>query len=364
MLLPTDPASYVHDIPTSIAQAAHNGTSHVPERRAQQERDGYASTLAQDYAALAKYADTPEKEATLKEMFAAYRAGYRTRTINALHSRSRVMSTMITGGSNFPTARNRKRSDAADKRLSEAIDYREGMLDRIRKALRPELRPIMSGDDDATARLRAKLAKLETLQTYMREANAAIRKHAKSGADAQVAALRAIPANEQGEGISEDAARKLLQPDFGGRVGFAGYNLTNNAAEIRRIKARLESVTAAQATPSEQVAGEHAKLEDSPADNRVRLFFPGKPDAATRSKLKSHGFRWAPSIGCWQAYRNHRSIEFARRAAGAPVAAAPEATTCGCEVNAPEADPAAYACPCGDHCTDAACVAHAAQEVA
>ena len=35
----------------------------------------------------------------------------------------------------------------------------------------------------------------------------------------------------------------------------------------------------------------------------------------------------------------------------------PEAPRCGCSVNAPEADPAAFPCPCGDHCTDPACVA-------
>lgn len=31
-------------------------------------------------------------------------------------------------------------------------------------------------------------------------------------------------------------------------------------------------------------------------------------------------------------------------------------TTCGCKVNAPEADPLKFACPCGDHCADPKCV--------
>ena len=31
--------------------------------------------------------------------------------------------------------------------------------------------------------------------------------------------------------------------------------------------------------------------------------------------------------------------------------------TCGCKINAPEANPAVFACPCGDHCTDPECAA-------
>ena len=31
----------------------------------------------------------------------------------------------------------------------------------------------------------------------------------------------------------------------------------------------------------------------------VRITFPGKPDERVRSLLKSHGFRWSPSAGCW-----------------------------------------------------------------
>jgi hypothetical protein len=46
------------------------------------------------------------------------------------------------------------------------------------------------------------------------------------------------------------------------------------------------------------------RVEDAPADNRIRLYFPDKPDEVTRSALKARGFRWTPSLGCWQAYRN------------------------------------------------------------
>ena len=34
--------------------------------------------------------------------------------------------------------------------------------------------------------------------------------------------------------------------------------------------------------------------------NRLQLKFDGKPDEATRSILKSYGFRWSPREGAWQ----------------------------------------------------------------
>jgi len=301
---------FIADIPMSIACAAHAGTSFVPQRRGEQECQGYANTLAADYEMLSKYATTAEKQATLDAEFARYRTGYRRRTIAYLGARSRCLSSMITGPSRFPTARNAKRNASADSRCDDLIDYREAALYAIRRALCPELRPIMAGDDDAVDRLRAKIAKRNRLQQRMREANAAIRKHAKAGADAQVLALVHLD-------FTEEQARELLKPDFCGRIGFADYQLKNNNAQIRRLTERLGQIEVAQSTPATEIKGEHATMEDNPADNRVRLFFPGKPESDLRERLKRGGFRWAPSIGCWQAYRNHRTLDIARAVAGA-----------------------------------------------
>lgn len=314
MLATITPTTFENDIPLTLARAAHAGTSFYPERRGDQERQSYAAQLSLDYHELSKLATTDEKRATLAAEFARYREGFRRRYIVMLGAKSACLSTMIAGPSNFNTRRYAKRGATADKRTSDLCDYREAALAAIRKALCPELRPIMAGDSNATERLEDKIAKLELLQTRMRDANAAIRKHKKAGADAQVAALVAL-------GFGESTARELLKPDFMGRIGFADYQLTNNSANIRRLKERLVTVSADKATAEVEVKGEHATLADCPADNRVRLFFPGKPAAEVREKLKSCGFRWSPKIGAWQAYRNNRSIEVARQVAGIAEAA-------------------------------------------
>ena len=59
------------------------------------------------------------------------------------------------------------------------------------------------------------------------------------------------------------------------------------------------------------------KLDKELGDNRVRIFFPGKPAADVRDRLKRNGFRWAPSLECWQAYRNHSALELAKQIGGA-----------------------------------------------
>jgi hypothetical protein len=229
-----------------------------------------------------------------------------------LGSESRCISSFITGPSNFPVRRAEKRNEIAHKRLDEYFGFKARARRAVLRALRPDLRPIMAGDADAVDRLAEQLAKAERLQARMKAANAAIRKHKKGGEAAQVAALRELT-------ISEGMARELLKPDFCGRIGFADYQLTNNGANIRRIKARMEQIERTQAQPLQQFEGIAASYEDDPPANRVRLTFPGKPAEAVRTELKRNGFRWTPSQGVWQAYRNYNSLAVARRIAGVPV---------------------------------------------
>lgn len=108
----------------------------------------------------------------------------------------------------------------------------------------------------------------------------------------------------------------ILTPNCFGDAGFEPFELTNNNANIRRLRDRLATVEKAHATPATEHQGTKARLEDCPAENRVRLFYPGKPDADTRATLKSSGFRWTPSLGCWQAYRNNRTLPMAHHLAG------------------------------------------------
>ena len=310
--------TFLHDISRELANRAHAGTSFSPEERGAAEINDYASTLAADYDNLAREADTPEKLALLQTEFARYREGYRKRYTAYLASRSRCLSTMITGPSNFPTHRNQKRNAVADRRVTDLSEFRSRALSAINKILHPERRPIMSGDADAVTRLTEKVAEAEALQTKMRAVNAAIRRHAKAGKEAQVAAIV-----EAAPDLDATRAALMLQPDCLGRIGYADYELSNNNANIRRMKGRIELLSRNKASAPLSLRGDGVLCEDCPADNRVRLFFTGIPNQAIRTRLKSMGFRWTPSLRCWQAYRNSRSLESAKAfVISAPAAAA------------------------------------------
>lgn len=298
-----------NDISRELAVAAHRGTSFDPDKRGESRLREYRETLEADYAHFLRVAgDDASKLATLAEEFPRYREGYRKRTTAYLASSSRLVSWMIAGPSNFPARRMEKRGDVAHKRLGELIEFRQRAKAAILKKLCPEDRPIMTGDADAADRLRAEIAEAEKRQEQMKAANAAIRKHSKAGPDAQIAALVAL-------GIAEGQARRLLVPDCIGRIGFEDFMLKNNNANIRRMKGRLVQVERLKTAKPVEIASERFKVEDCPSENRLRLFFAGKPDESTRQALKASGFRWTPSLGCWQAYRNGRAFEAARQLA-------------------------------------------------
>lgn len=299
-------ASYAVNIPRELAQRAYAGTSFDPVGRGARAVAGYSSELQSDIERMIQQATIGGTLDLVRGEAARYAAGFNSRVLALMNSESRCVSSFIAGPSNFPARRMNKRNEIVHRRMEDLSEFRHRAMKAVLRTLRPDLRPIMSGDADAIERLELEIAKAERNQARMKAANAAIRKHAKAGADHQVAALME-------QGFSETQARELLVPDFCRRVGFPDYSLTNNNANIRRMKQRLEQLQVAKAAPVTAVDGAGGvRLEDDPPANRVRLYFPGKPSKDVRENLVRNGFRWSPSISAWQAYRNHRTMEAAR----------------------------------------------------
>lgn len=166
---------------------------------------------------------------------------------------------------------------------------------------------VSSDDPEAVIKLREKLAKLEKKQDAMKRANAIIRKHkAQESAVPELIAL----------GLSEANAREALKPDFCGRIGFPNYELTNNNGNMRRIKQRIEALTK-QAATVDQDDREHDcgvyRVVECFADNRLRVYFDGKPPESVRSILKRNGFRWSPDAGAWQRMLSGGIVEWLTR---------------------------------------------------
>ena len=94
---------------------------------------------------------------------------------------------------------------------------------------------------------------------------------------------------------------------------FESYQLTNNNAEIRRVKARIEQLSKQAQQEFSGWEFDGGRVEMNREDNRLQVFFDGKPDADTRAELKSSGFRWAPSVGAWQRQLTDNAIRAADR---------------------------------------------------
>jgi hypothetical protein len=284
------------------ARGAYNGTSWSPENREASQIADYLNHMAAVAAEFAAWR-TAENSAELDADLEDYRSRYAAKLNAYLAAHSRVVSQFITGAGGW-TGRmvrtNEKRNDTVDRRRAELCEYDAHQLARLRRIYDPRARAraaISSADPDAIERLTAKVERAEHLQAIMKEANAITRM--KISDEEKLAYLLEL------EGISERTALALLNPDYMGNFGFAPYALTNNGANIRRMKERITELTArnaARATQTEDVERQvnGVRYIENTTAERVQFIFPGKPAAAVRDLLKGYGFRWAPTEGAWQ----------------------------------------------------------------
>ena len=295
--------NYIDDIPQNTAEHAFNGTSFFPERRGESLRRDYVQTLM-SFRSVLEENMKGEHEDKIEEEFERFRSALREKYLAYCHSHSRCVSSFIAGPANFPVARMEKRSRWADNKADEITSF----IERAEKSIKRRYyndpnAPIKSSDSNAVERLEAKIASCRKLQETMKAANAIIRK-AKGDKEKARAGLLEM-------GLSERNARDILTPDFCGRIGFPSYQLTNNNAEIRRLEGRLRKVKIAKETAPEETETESGiRVEKVPSENRIRLFFPYKPDEEVRSMLKRNGFRWSPRLKAWQAYINWYTERF------------------------------------------------------
>ena len=96
---------------------------------------------------------------------------------------------------------------------------------------------------------------------------------------------------------------------------FQSWELSNNNAEIRRVRQRIESLTRANEVAYVGWEFDGGHVEANRDQGRLQVFFDGKPEADARQQLKEHGFRWAPSVGAWQRLLNDNAYRAADRIA-------------------------------------------------
>lgn len=203
---------------------------------------------------------------------------------------TRCPSIMIAGGSNFPVRKKEKQVEAYRKNAEDFNDVQE-ILNRMESVGRGG---ISADDPNAIEKLKIRLADLQKAQDTMKGVNAYYRKHGTvEGCDL----------------LSQDALEKI-KASMGCNwhmedKPFASYALSNNSANIRRIKKRIEELEkkAQEDTPGDwdfesgDISGE---VIFDKAENRIKLAFFNIPPEEARKELKANGFRWSPRNKVWQ----------------------------------------------------------------
>ena len=206
---------------------------------------------------------------------------------------SRVPSIMIAGGANFPVRKKEKQNAARDKNMGEWQDI-QGLLDKIRST---GMGGISADDPNAIQKLEAKAASLEQSQETMKAVNAYYRKNKTIDGCPHLSAV-------QIEKLKADMASGY---HLEGKP-YPTWALSNNSAEIRRTKTRIEELTRKADQHYTGWEFDGGKVEANLQDNRLQVFFDEKPDEEKRTELKSNGFRWSPNAGAWQRQLNHNAM--------------------------------------------------------
>src|SRR3990167_4684098 len=264
------------DISRDLANRAFSGTSHTPEKRAKVAIRDYVRTLVSAWKNTEENAKTPEDRLRLTEQFRVFKDGYVTRLNSYLSAHSRVVSTFIVGPAKFPTSSNAKKSNSADNRAAELLEWEKKGVKRLNDAAKgPTDRSPASEAENA----RSKLQERQKSQDAMKAANKIVRDKSLSD-DQKVAKIVE-------SGLSEKLAREALKPDFMGRIGFPDYALKNKNAETRRLTQRVSELEGKQ-QKAEETGGRQefnfdgGMVELDYADGTLRIRHDAKPPEEVR----------------------------------------------------------------------------------
>lgn len=161
---------------------------------------------------------------------------------------------------------------------------------------------ISSDDPQAVEKLTEKLEACQKRQEFMKSVNSYYRKNGTAHGCL---------------GVSEETAERM---DESVRTGyswvtapFPSYELSNNNAEIRRLKQRIEQLSASQELGYVGWKFDGGEAVANTDNNRLQLLFDEKPTDEQRTALKRSGFHWSPSEQAWQRQLNDNAIYAASR---------------------------------------------------
>ena len=270
-----------------LARQAHSHTSFDPDKRGVSIIREYTNALEEDLT---------EIEGATKEAKERYIAGYKSKFSAWLQAKSRCMSSMITGPSNFPVRRAEKANNSEHNKSEDFYQFRvkatKGILKGIERA-----KPQDQKDSEAWEVMKKGMArKIATIVNYDLGINTSFH--------------RVL--------IVNSLVNPILTAGKNGNVVLVGNALAflREANELNKkdiVSSRhgvwkMEELAKANAEKKEKRATakdvvhyyKGFKVVFCIADERIRIIHEDKPEREVIQEIKKHGFRWSPFNTAWQ----------------------------------------------------------------
>ena len=289
-------------INSRLAEAAHAGTSWSPEQRAKQEIAEFVEDIETVYNDLMQYANNEAEMDVIDVEMITFQERYAQKYNDKLSAHSQCISSMIAGPSGFPSRRAERANSSYEKRFDEMMQFKKRAIDAIKKKIKAHRIDEAGGEIEI---LKAKIASAEKMHGIMKAGNKIIRSK-KLSDDEKIFQMVEI-------GISESNARAVLRPDYMGTIGFKGWELSNNNANIKRMKARLVEMQTREATPTSEISFDGGIIIDNAEIDRVQIVYDEKPTDEVIGKLKGAGWHWSPRNSAWQRKRTANAMQSAKQ---------------------------------------------------
>ena len=285
-----------NDLNYDLAYRAHCGTSMVPDRRAKDAQQAYADDVNGLYAELEAECTNDEQRRILAEQMDRYRQSYLKHFGAYLSSHGNVMSAMITGPSNFPTARNEKRSRWAHNKLEAFLEWRKKARQAVRRAIL-DARTIEEVEAVEWEKLRKEvdrsLAVIQGIDAggsfYTRSAfvNSIVGKVERLARNGEVGLV------DKAVALVAEYNERHKKPAISKRHKFwtfADLAREHQQKHDEKLDRPIEVV----------LTGDGFSIQKSFQEDRVQILFDERPPAELRRKLRGVGWNWSRQNKAWQ----------------------------------------------------------------
>lgn len=263
-----------------LAYRAYCGTSFSPERGAQSNVKEISDMLEADLL------QVPEN---YKVKYQSKFEGFYT---SWLHSKTRCMSTMITGPANFPAERMKKYNQWEDNKYNDFMAWRK----RILAALARSERKRTQGSELEQAV--NNLAEAKRIHAGIKAASTILRKTKTK--DAAILVLKEANLWDDKIVITGDVYIE--------RYGLTLWGLTNALSKVKRLEQRVKELQAKEDVKEQiqqgtkeipEITINGAIIRQDFTDNRLKIIFEDKPAPHVIAALNKSGFNWSRFMGCW-----------------------------------------------------------------